>query len=74
MGLLSPHAQDSSGTPGPLSRENEAYSCLCSHPKGYVGSHHTACNGGKATSHHSVDFRMGHVCQVWADEQRGFGL
>lgn len=30
-------------------------SCSCTHPKGYVGTHHAACDGGKATSHHSMD-------------------
>lgn len=40
------------------------------HPKGYEGSQHSACNGSKASSHHSMYFREGHVCKVGTDEQR----
>lgn len=51
-----PQVQGSSRVSGPRGREHGAHICLCTHPKGYVGTHHTACNCRKATSHHSVDF------------------
>lgn len=40
------------------------------HPKGYEGSQHSACYGSKASGHHCMDFREGHVCKVGTDEQR----
>lgn len=40
------------------------------YPEGYVGSKHSAWNGGKPSSHHCMDFRERQVCKVWADEQR----
>lgn len=30
--------------------------CSRTHPKGDIGTHHAARNGGEATGHHSVDF------------------
>lgn len=44
------------------------------HPKGYEGSQHGACYGSKASGHHCMDFREGHVCKVGTDEQRRFRL
>lgn len=40
------------------------------HPEGYESSQHGAGDGGKASSHHCMDFREGHICQVRTDEQR----
>lgn len=56
VGPFPPQAEGSSGMSEPLSRENVAYIWPCTHPKRYIGSHHAACNGGKAPSHHSMDF------------------
>lgn len=58
--------------------------CLCmlyesmktafSHPKWNECSHDTASYSGKATCHHSMDLRFGHVLQIGADQQRRFSL
>lgn len=40
------------------------------HPEGYEGSQDSACYGSKASGHHRMDFREGHVCKVGTDEQR----
>lgn len=47
---------------------------LWSYAKWDECTHHTSCNGGKASNHDSMHFRFGHVHQIGANQQWGFSL
>ncbi len=43
---------------------------MLSYPKWDECTHNTSCNGGKSSSHDSMNLRFGHVLQIRTNQER----